>query len=418
MGIMRILAINRSDSEGGAAKAAFRLVEGVRQLGEDARLFVQNHSMSDPFILSNPAVPGKASALARRVFESFLVMLSSGRTQGLFSPAWIPDRLSSTVSTFAPDIIHLHWVARMMRLETLGRLNVPIVWTLHDSWPFTGGCFLPSECDRYQENCGKCPILDSSRENDLSRWIWQRKNKAWQSLNLTLVAPSRWMRDCAKASSLFRGKRIEVIPNGLNIKRFLPTDKQTARERLSLPQNKHLILFGAKSATQDRNKGFHLLTQALSELATNKRSKEIELVVFGSPQPEKPSDLGLKTHFMGWQNDETTLALIYAAADVFAFPSIQESLGYTAMEAMACGTPCVAFHQGGVPDLIDHLHNGYLATTLDPADLARGIIWVLEDSQRHKELAVRSRQKVVREFAIEKVAEKHLALYRDLLQKQ
>jgi glycosyltransferase involved in cell wall biosynthesis len=97
-------------------------------------------------------------------------------------------------------------------------------------------------------------------------------------------------------------------------------------------------------------------------------------------------------------------------------PSIQESLGYTVMEAMACGTPCVAFNQGGVPDLIDHQHNGYLATPFKPADLAQGISWVLENEERRKELSLQSRRKVEQEFAVGKVAERHITLYRELLQ--
>jgi glycosyltransferase involved in cell wall biosynthesis len=177
-----------------------------------------------------------------------------------------------------------------------------------------------------------------------------------------------------------------------------------------------LILFGAKSATKDRNKGFHLLVQSMQELSSGSgRNDSIELLVFGSSEPDPPPVLGFETHYLGWQHDDTTLAALYAAADVFVLPSLQESLGYTAMEAMACGTPCVAFNQGGVPDVIDHQLNGYLAQPFDPADLARGIGWVLEDEDRRKRLSLHARHKVEQEFAVEKVAEQHTALYRELL---
>ncbi len=412
---MRILFVNRSDSEGGAARGATRLLEGIRQQGVEARLYVQRRTGGDPSVAGPPAMIGKATGAARRVLESLFVRFSSGKARGLFAPAILPDRLSTQVSAFAPEILHLHWVARMLRLETLAHLKVPMVWTLHDSWPFTGGCFLPFDCTRYREACGRCPVLGSSREEDLSHRVWQRKRRAWEKLDLTLVAPSRWMAECAKRSSLFRDRRVEVIPNGLDVVRFQPMDKPAARMHLTLPLDKRLLLFGAKDATKDRNKGFHLLAQALQEIAASKWRNEIELVVFGSSQPDPPPDLGFKAHFMGWQHDEGALARLYAAADLFILPSIQESLGYAAMEAMACGTPCVAFRQGGVPDLIDHAQNGYLARPFEPADLARGIVWALEDGERRREMASKARHKVVQEFALERVAERHLALYRELL---
>jgi len=411
---MKIFHLNRADTEGGAARAATCLLEGIRLQGHDVRLYVQRKIGDSPFVIGPPAILGKAMGFARRTLESYLFGLSCGKVKGLFSPAFLPDRLSPRVSAFAPDIIHLHWVARMMRLETLHRISVPIVWTLHDSWPFTGGCFLPFDCTRYRESCGSCPALGSSREEDLSRRVWRRKRNAWQNLNLTIVAPSRWMGACAQASSLFRDRRVEVIPNGLDVQRYKPQDRRTAREHFSLPQNKRLVLFGSKSATKDLNKGFHLFMQALHELPVSMRDT-LELIIFGSAEPDQPPDLPFKTHYLGWQHHDADLSLLYSAADVFVFPSLQETLGYTAMEAMACGTPCVAFNQGGVPDLIDHEQNGYLARPFNPADLARGIVWVLEDDKRRREMAVRARQKVVQEFALEKVAARHTALYRELL---
>jgi len=305
-----------------------------------------------------------------------------------------------------------------MRLETISRLKVPIVWTLHDSWPFTGGCFLPGDCTGYQKKCGKCPVLGSSKEKDLSNRIWRRKQNAWQNLDLTLIAPSCWMQERAKNSSLFREKRIELIPNGLDVQLFKPIDKQKARKRLSLPRNQKLVLFGAKSAIQDTNKGFHLLLQALKKIRDSKWQDKAELVVFGASPPEPQPDTVLKANFMGWQNDDNTLALLYSAADVFVLPSLQENLPYAVMEAMACNTPCVAFRQGGITDLIDHEQNGYLAEPYDPNDLAQGIGWILENDEQQKKMADKARQKIIREFSIEYTAERHLNLFQELIDRE
>lgn len=412
---MKVLHVNRADNEGGAARAAMRLMEGLRVRDIDARMYVQRKFSESPFVTGPPAAIGKAVGFLRRTLESLPLRFSQGSLQGLFSPAWLPDSLSRHISAAAPDIVHLHWMARMMRLESLRRISAPLVWTLHDSWPFTGGCFLPLDCTRYQESCGRCPVLGSERDNDVSRQVWNRKQKAWQGLDLTIVAPSRWMAQCALDSSLFRDLRIEVIPNGLDIQRYKPFDKRAAREFFGLPQNKKLILFGAKDATRDRNKGFDLLVQALHDLAGSGWRTAVDVVIFGSSRPRSPQDLAFTAHYMGWQSDDISLARLYSAADVFVFPSLQETLGYTAMEAMACGTPCVSFNQGGVPDLIDHERNGYLAPPFDPVDLARGIAWVLGDDRRHKELSANARNKVERTFTEQKIAEQHLALYRELL---
>ena len=414
---MKILYLNGADIEGGAAKAATRLLEGVHEQGVDARLHVQRQCGNAPRVDGPRSLLGKAFGRVRPTMEQILLGITPGKVNGPFSAAFLPDGLSALVAGMAPDIVHLHWVARMMRLETLRRFTMPIVWTLHDSWAFTGGCYLPGDCTRYRESCGTCPVLRSSRDNDLSHRIWLRKRKSWGGLNLTLIAPSRWMAASAQASSLFCNTRIEVIPNGLDVNRFKPVDRRTARDILSLPHGKKLILFGANAATSDRNKGFHLLAQSLRELAGNTmRNDSIELLIFGLSAPDPAPDLGFRTHYQGWLNDESVMALLYTAADVFVFPSLQESLGYTAMEAMACGTPCVAFNQGGVPDLIDHGINGYLAKPFEPVDLAQGIAWILEDENRRRGLSCKARQKIENDFAIEKVANRHINLYKEILE--
>jgi glycosyltransferase involved in cell wall biosynthesis len=302
----------------------------------------------------------------------------------------------------------------MLRVETLRRFGRPIVWTLHDSWAFTGGCHVPNDCVRYRESCGRCPVLGSTREADLSRRVWARKRRAWSDLDLTLVAPSRWLADCARSSSLFRDARIEVIPNGLDLKRYKPVDRRFARDVLGLPQDRKLIVFGAKSGSEDRNKGLHLLASALRILKDAGRDHGTELVVFGSTASTTLARAGLKASYQGFLHDEVSLALLYAAADVFVAPSIQENLPYTVMEAMACGTPCVAFRQGGVPDLIEHERTGYLARPFEPEDLAHGIAWVLEDGDRWRALSSRAREKVEQEFELGLVARRYVDLYRDV----
>src|SRR5262249_8470788 len=156
----------------------------------------------------------------------------------------LPDRLQARAAALRADVLHLAWVADgFLRVETLPRLRAPLVWTLHDSWAFTGGCHVPYECLRYRERCGRCPALGSRGERDLSRRVGERKERGWGPLDLTVVAPSRWLAEAARSSALFRGRRVEVIRNGLDLERFHPGDVSAARCTLGLPLDKRVLLF-------------------------------------------------------------------------------------------------------------------------------------------------------------------------------
>ena len=415
---MKLLLLNTFDSGGGAAIAASRLNRGQRDIGVDSNMLVQFKQGDDPNVMGPASKLEKGLSLIRPELDSLPTRLYPHRNQFIFSPAFLPERISTKVASLNPDIIHLHWIAcGFMRIETLRRFKRPVVWTLHDSWAFTGGCHLPFDCTRYRQMCGACPTLGSNKEKDLSGRIWRRKHRAWKDLNMTVVAPSRWLADCAKSSSLFRDVRVEVMPNGLDIQIFKPIDKSTARNILSLPQDKNLILFGAMNSTSDKNKGFHLLSPALRMLSEKGWRDKAELIVFGAREPENPPAFGMKARYIGKLNDEVSLTLLYSAADIFVLPSIQENLPNTVMEAMACGTPCVAFNQGGLPDLIEHKRNGYLVRPFETEDLARGIAWVLEDDERWTSLSLRAKEKVEYEFSVEKVAKRYADLYKEILEK-
>jgi len=406
--------LNTFDEVGGAARAAVRLLSGVRAQGLDANLLVQFKTGKAEAVIGN-LNPLRKLARRLKVFLGLLpVRLYPNKPESNFSPALLPDNLPAEVAGIDPDIIHLHWLgAGFLQVETLRKFNKPLIWTLHDSWAFTGGCHVPFGCIRYRQRCGACPVLGSSRDQDLSRWTWQRKERAWRDLNLTVVTPSHWLADCVRASALFRDARVEVIPNGLDTETFQPRQKEDTRNFLGLPHDKKIILFGAVGITSDPNKGFQLLTAALEELG--KGSSTLLAVVFGSGNFSGRPGLGMPVRFLGRIEDDQVLAAIYSAADVFVTPSMLENLPNTVMEAMACGTPCVAFRQGGVSDLIEHEVSGYLAEPYDVGDLARGISWVVEDRDRQAALSCRARQKVVMDFELRKVAGSYAALYRELL---
>jgi glycosyltransferase involved in cell wall biosynthesis len=408
---MKVLHLSTSDVDNGGARAAYRLHQGLQRLDCTSQMLVRAKFSHDNTVVAEKSLLTKlgppSSSLPLKLYP---------RNVGMFSPQWLPDVLASKVKTIAPDLVNLHWICNgFVQIETLPKLNKPLVWTLHDLWPFTGGCMYTQECLKFEDACGDCPQLQSGKSQDLSRWLWQRKRKAWANLDLTIVATSAWMADCARASSLFKQQRIETIPLGLDTDKYQPIDKQVARQLLNLPQDKQLVMFGAANPTSDPRKGFDLLQSALQQLYRSSWQDRLELVVLGSNRPQEPLDLGFPIHYLGFMHDDLSLALCYAAADVTVVPSIQEAFGQMASESLACGTPVVAFAATGVQDIVDRDLNGYLARPFAVEDLAKGIVWVLEDPQRYQKLQFHAREKAVREFAMEVQAQRYLSLYAEIL---
>ncbi len=406
---MKVLHLSTSDIDNGGARAAYRLHKGLQLLDCSSQMLVRARFSSDSTVLSEKSLLTKLSP----PISNIPLRLYPNRNSVMFSPQWFPDILASRAAQIDPDIINLHWVCNgYLQIETLPKLTKPLVWTLHDMWPLTGGCDYVQECEKYKESCGACPQLQSHQSWDLSRWVWHRKAQAWKNANLTLVATSAWMADCARASSLFRNLRVEVIPLGLDTDKYKPIDRQVARKLLNLPQDKQLVLFGA--ATLDPRKGFNLLISALQQISKYGWMDRVDLVVFGASEPNQLLDLGFKTHYLGYLRDDISLALIYSATDVMVVPSTQEAFGQTASEALSCGTPVVAFNTTGLKDIVDHQQNGYLAVPFEIEDLAKGIIWVLENGE-HQNLHSQAREKSIREFALEVQARRYLSLYKEVL---
>lgn len=415
---MKVFHINTFDTAGGAARAVERISRGLLNIGVDSRVFVQTKDGDDVRVIGPHSKFGKLFSKLRPYFDRLPLALYKQKEKMPFYLQWLPFGQQRKIERLDLDILHLHWICGgFIRIEELARFKKPIVWTLHDMWAFTGGCHYSAKCQAYINKCGSCPQLHSQRRFDASGWVWKRKNKAWADLDLTLVAPSKWLAECAQKSLLFQGKRIEVISNGLDLARFKPVAKDQARSMLSLSQNKKIILFGALSADSDQRKGYYFILPALQSIRQQEISKNIELVIFGASQPLAAPDFGVTVKYMGRLHDDISLALLYAAADVMLVPSTQEAFGQTASEAMACGCPVVAFKTSGLIDIVDHGINGYLARPFDHIDFAHGIRWVIEDSQRQLKLSQEARRKAVGRFDVQVIAKQYLDLYEDILKK-
>jgi glycosyltransferase involved in cell wall biosynthesis len=408
---LRPVLLNARDAQG-AGTASRRIHEGLRRIGVDSRLLVRRKSTSDPSIVGPRDRIGKAIARVRPLLDALPLRLHGDVPP--FSLNWVPDRTPQRVADLDPDVVHLNWVAGgSMSISSLSEFDAPLVWRFPDMWPLTGGCHYSEGCDRYREACGECPKLNSDRKADLSRATLWRKKRALAGTDVTVVAPSSWLATHAQESALFGDSRIEVIPNGLNTDRFRPVDPAVGRSLFDLPQEAPLVLFGSVGPLADPRKGYELLRDALTEFSG--AATDAELVVFGTSEPEDPPDFGRPTHYTGYLNDEESLALLYAAADIMAVPSRYEGFGQTVTEAMACGTPVVAFDATGPSDTVVHEETGYLAEPYDPMDFARGLSWVLADPERRRQLGDNARERAVQEYHLTDIAQEYLELYRDVI---
>lgn len=409
---MKVAIASCSDINGGAARAAYRLHQSLRLKGVDSHMVVQQKSSDDFTVKAKTSKVAKGMAMIRPSLDALPLIKYKNRTNTDFSLSWLPfSGTLEKINRLNPDVVHLHWVAGgLLRVEDIAHIKAPLVWSLHDMWPFTGGCHYDGECGRYRTGCAACPILLSSRKRDLSAKVFVRKQKNFNKLeSLTVVGLSRWIQAAAQASLLFSDRRVINIPNPINTKIFAPFDKVTAKNLLRLPQNKKIIVCGAMDASQPR-KGLKEFLQALNLVDTDL----VEVVVFGRSRPKEQQGFLQNVHYVGRLHDDVTFRILYSAADVVVVPSIQENLSNVVMESLACGTPVVGFDIGGNRDMIEHKKNGYLAKPYDVKDLAVGINFVVNSSD-YPQLAEESRNKVLREFDSSVVALKYIELYQSIL---
>jgi glycosyltransferase involved in cell wall biosynthesis len=412
----RILHVSPTDTEGGAAMGAYGIHTALRNAGVDSLMLVQRKFSADPTVITQGlGAQVLVEALRGRV-DRLPLRFQRRQPDNWWTVGVMPIRIAAAVRRLAPDLVQFHWAGRgAAPIETLRAIShLPIIWTLRDMWPLTGGCHYSGGCQRFLTGCGNCPQLGSERARDLSAWQWRRKQRSWRNVNITFVALSRWMANYARQSPLVFNNTVSIIPNGIDTQTFSPMDKTIARARWGLPQKRPIVMFGALFGTEDPRKGFAYLRDALRSLAGRPEGKGMLAVIFGAE--DSAEDLGVETRYVGIVRGRTQLAELYGCADVMVVPSTEENFGKTALEAMACGVPTVAFANTGQLDIIDHRINGYLAEDRSSDDLARGILWCLDQERRTDSLSRNARDKAARKFDIGVIAQEYVALYARLLE--
>lgn len=408
---MKLLQLSSFDDRGGAAIAAIRLHQGLLAAGVDSDMLVQFKGGDAARVHGPQGKWRRGMALLRDTAEVLPLALHRHRNTSVFSLNWLPSGIGKQVYGHAPDLVHLHWVnAGMLSPSALRQIGRPLIWTMHDMWPFTGGCHYAGDCERYRQRCGHCPQLGSQRDIDLSRWLMERKRRNWQGLPITPVAPSQWLADHAAHSSLFADRDIRVIPNGLDLSRWRPVDRQQARQLLGLPDGPLLLFCAARGLTSPFKGGAGLL-EILSDL--HARGRRFTLLLMGDSALPPGMHAEFPVHALGKLHDDISKVLAYSAADVTLHTAEQENLPNTIAESLACGTPVIGNAVGGVPEMIDERDNGLLIPAGDHAAFARALAWYL-DSADHAGMSRAARRKAMASYDLAKTASSYRGLYEEL----
>lgn len=413
---MRVLLINTSERIGGAAIAAGRLMEALKNNGIKAKLLVRDKQTDRITVVS---LKHSWRMVWKFVWERIVIWHANHfRKDNIFAVdiANTGTDITSLPEFQQADVIHLHWINQgMLSLKNIDKIlasGKPVVWTMHDMWPCTGICHHARECTLYQEECHNCPFIgEGKKKKDLSYHVFRKKRDLYKGRHIHFVACSHWLERRAGRSVLLAGHSVTSIPNPINTNLFKPHDKQEARSRCGLPHGVKLMLFGSVKIT-DKRKGIDYLIESCWLLAEKhpELKEQLGVVVFGNQSQQLENLLPFKVYPLDFVTDEHRLVDIYNSVDIFVTPSLEENLPNTIMEAMACGIPCVGFNVGGIPEMIDHLHNGYVAQYKSSADFANGIYWTLTEPD-YPSLSEQACRKAVAHYSEGAIAKKYIDLY-------
>ncbi len=417
---MRVLIINTSEKTGGAAVAANRLKDALNNNGVKAKMLVRDKLTDDITVAQLPHSPLLQWNFLYERLRILLHLRLSRKHLWEIDTATCGTDITTLPEFQEADIIHLSWINQgMLSLKTLRKIiksGKPIVWTMHDLWSATGICHYTRGCDYYLTGCGHCPLLPGNgSSHDLSAHIWKKKQETYGTYPIHFVACSKWLEEEVKGSPLLTGKPITSIPNPIDTRLYRKTNQAEARTQCDLPLDKRLILFVSQRVTDPR-KGIAQLVDAINEMvAGHPETKEnTGIVILGGHAEEVAERLSLPTYPLGYVSDEKKIVNVYNAADAFVLPSLEDNLPNTIMEAMACGVPCVGFNVGGIPEMIDHKINGYVAQYQDTEDFANGLRWILDEADRD-ELSRQALHKVATNYSQQAVALKYINIYQQAL---
>lgn len=406
---MRIIHVCYHDIRGGAALAARRLHLELLRTGHESRFMLVEQSGDTEQAIRLPALFRSRCRIEQRL-EALAFRHANRNRLTPQSLNLFPTSIAARINRENPDVVNLHWInGASSAIWDLPRIHAPVVWTLHDTWPYCA-------TEHYHDN-NDLRFVTGYREpapngNFWQPLVWKCKRKNWNGWTPEIVAPSNWIAGEAQSSELMHRLPITPIANGVDLAVFRPSDRLKARQTLRLPPDARIILFGAYNAA-DRNKGGPELTAALRRLS-RRFSEPLLLLAVGS-NTEMP-DFGIPTVFTGRLDTEQQMATAYAAADATVLASKYDNLPNILVESLACGIPAAAFATGGIPEIMEDRVSGALAEPFQPESLADALAWILEHPHP-EQLAAAARHRAESCFDIRDCARRYSGLYAGLRQR-
>lgn len=428
---MRVTHLSTYHLFGGAAVAANRLhralqkqiwtapaVESTMLVGTAARLEKHRPAPGVTYLANN--FLAEQTAFGRFVAERlyFLPHERAPSVRFQFSPARFGANLDFHPAIQQADVLHLHWInfgfLSLNGLRSLFNLGKPIVWTLHDQWAFTGGCHYSRGCDHFLTHCRQCPYLKKPDEQDLSYRVFEQKEALFSQAKVHFTPPSYWLANEAKRSALLHDFPFTVIPYAIDQNVFRPIERSEANAHLDLPDSQQpRLLFGSANVTDSR-KGFRYFAESLQLLHQQYPDLNPEILVFGKGRSYLFNELPYPIHHLGILTSQDDIVAAYNASDVMVVPSLEDNLPNTVIESMACGTPVIGFKTGGIPEMIGHEQNGYLADIGSAQELADGLAFLLTHPNPDT-LHQNARQFAENRFSEDVVARQHIELYQRMM---
>lgn len=407
---LRILHLVAGDGKSGAAKGALSLHQGLLEIGQESEIVFSRtpktqRLLGAQYLSDYPFFRFRAKARngVERIFRALFLQDKSVD----FSSGFFGENIKKMPGFLNADVIHLHWINEsMIDLKSIQKIDKPIVWTLRDMWPMTGGCHYAISCGQFENGCKRCQLLATP---SIIKLFAQRKHDAFKESKVVICAISTWLATQAMKSMFFQGATIEHLPNCISVGQFNVIAKREARKKLEINTKKKIILIGAMNASRNY-KGGPIIEPFLEKLDCCKFS----IAAFGNVNFSQAIRSKFEIFNFGLVENSESLCLIYNAADIFISFSIQEAFGKTIAEALACGTPALAFSGSGPDDIVEHKKFGYLATNGDILDLHAGLYFLINQNYRLED-RLASHQRIREKFGHKEVAAQYSKLYSSLV---
>ena len=414
----KILHVSTYDDFGGAAKAASRILQCQKNIGMEASMLTMVRQLDRREIFT-PWMedPVRNLRFVREVLRSHRESQDT-EPGSLLSSGFVSAGISDLLNTIEFDVVNLHWIINMLSIEEIGTIRKPVVWTLHDMWPFCGNEHY-IEIEDFQSSfysVEQSLVMEAGdRDDNLSLRSWRAKMERWKDLKLTIITPSEWVSGLSRKSSLFHKCPTFTIPLPIDAEQeWFPEPRAELRQHFSIPETCKVILCVARDLFINKRKGWDYLVEALGFLASGAQDHDYMLMIVGPDPPKEELQLPIQVRVLGNLSGPESLRKAYSMADVVAVPSRMEVFSLTSLEAQACGVPVVAFDNSGPAGIVRHMQSGWLAPAFNAADFAAGIRWITDDCDHRERLSYNSRTNAIERFSPQVIANLYLKMYQML----